>query len=70
MDKIGVSKGKIIIDDNNGSHPEMNFKVPKDIADFVIETLNLWKKNWVATIEELEQYQKEVEGFEKVNLKL
>lgn len=46
MEKLIVSKVKIIIESSDGSNMELNSVMPKDVAQVIAMSLIEWEDNW------------------------
>lgn len=60
-----VSKGKIRIDNSDGTNTELDFVIPFDIAEEILSNIIDWKNNWVATTNTIEKYQEVSKEFLK-----
>jgi hypothetical protein len=60
-----VSKGKIRIDNNDGTNTELDFVMPFEIAEEILSNIIDWKNNWVATTNTVEKFQEVSKEFLK-----
>jgi hypothetical protein len=60
-----VSKGKIRIDNNDGTNTELDFVMPFEIAEEILSKIIDWKNNWVATTNTVEKFQEVSKKFLK-----
>jgi hypothetical protein len=60
-----VSKGKIRIDNSDGTNTEVEFVMPYEIAEEILCDIIGWKDNWFTTTNTVEKYQKISEEFLK-----
>lgn len=63
MEKVIVSKGIISVKSSDGSQMDLTFAMPKEIQDKIMLEIMLWKDNWVASTNTVENYQKEEKIF-------
>jgi hypothetical protein len=62
-EKVKVSKGKIRIDNSDGTYTEINFVMPHDIADSILCDIIDWENQWMTTVKNVELYQKAKKEF-------
>jgi hypothetical protein len=62
-EKIVVSKVKIIVDNSDGTHTDLESVMPKEVADKLLCDTIGWKENWTATMAEWEEYQEAEKEF-------
>ena len=62
MNKI-VSKVRIIVDNSNGTHTELESVMPKEVSDRILCYIVGWKDTWKGTVREVEDYQEAEKEF-------
>lgn len=60
-----VSKGKIKIDNSDGTNTELDFVIPHEIVEEILSNIIDWKNNWIATTNTIEKFQEASKEFLK-----
>lgn len=62
---VVVSKGKVRLDNSDGTYTELDFILPHEVAKIILCDIIEWKDNYLATPNEVESYQTAEKEFLK-----
>lgn len=61
--EVVATRGKIRIDNSDGSFTELGFAMPYEIAEKIMISIMAWEDEWVATTNVHNEYQKVANEF-------